>query len=417
MVPTRRFRAFAGTTRRSVTLAALVVIGISGFSACSSGSTGPSDAVATVTVAPTGETVFVGGTLTLTATPRDADGDPLSGKAVTWSTSNATVATVSGGVVTGVSPGGPVTITATSEGKSGTASVTVALVPVASVELGPTANALEVGDTHQLAAITRSATGTQLTGRATTWSSGDNSIASVSASGLVTAVGPGTTTITAISEGISASASITVAGCRAVPNPTPAGTLVYGLNAYTFTTSDGWRIVYANQSITIIAAGSTDNIQFWGETETGDFNAVFENLNGKLIKMWFGKRRSLLLPSGALITMTAEDTLGKLLTVSIYEGDQSHTFDARTFTLTHSCAGHAPTAIARNAAEADGETATFKFKPDGGTVFANEYTQDASETGAPLEKVPDARLLGDTGGPSNPHQVNDYYDDPRLSFS
>ena len=70
----------------------------------------------------------------LTATPKDADGNPLSGRIVVWTTSNANIATVSAtGLVTGISVGGPVTITATSEDKSGTASVTVTPVPIASI--------------------------------------------------------------------------------------------------------------------------------------------------------------------------------------------------------------------------------------------------------------------------------------------
>jgi alpha-tubulin suppressor-like RCC1 family protein len=82
--------------------------------------------VASVAVTPTTATVTVAGTQALTVTVRDAAGAALSGRAVTWTSGAASVATVSaGGVVTGVSAGGPVTITATSEGKSGTAQLTV----------------------------------------------------------------------------------------------------------------------------------------------------------------------------------------------------------------------------------------------------------------------------------------------------
>src|SRR5207245_2139966 len=65
-------------------------------------------------------------TLQRTATPRDADGNPLTGRVVTWQSSNNAIASVNGsGLVSGVAAGGPVTITATSEGQSGTAAVTV----------------------------------------------------------------------------------------------------------------------------------------------------------------------------------------------------------------------------------------------------------------------------------------------------
>src|SRR6266571_3808376 len=84
-----------------------------------------SGAVVSVTVSPATPSVLVGATVQLTATPKDANGNPLSGRTVTWATSSASMATVSGtGLVTGVAAG-TATITATSEGKSGTAAITV----------------------------------------------------------------------------------------------------------------------------------------------------------------------------------------------------------------------------------------------------------------------------------------------------
>src|SRR6266540_2282050 len=91
-----------------------------------SGTTAASTApVAAVTVSPAAASVPVGQTLPLTATPKDASGQPLSGRVVTWATSNATLASVSSaGLVTGI-VAGTATITATSEGQSGTAAITV----------------------------------------------------------------------------------------------------------------------------------------------------------------------------------------------------------------------------------------------------------------------------------------------------
>lgn len=81
--------------------------------------------VASVEVAPSTAPLQVNATLRLTATPRDSSGAPLTGRPVGWLSSDSTVAHVSGnGVVRGVAPG-PATITATSEGKSGTATISV----------------------------------------------------------------------------------------------------------------------------------------------------------------------------------------------------------------------------------------------------------------------------------------------------
>ena len=106
------------------------------FSACAGKeSTAPSATtvpVSSVAVTPATATVQVGQTVQLTATAKDASGNVLPGRTVTWASSNTAVATVSGsGLVTGVAAGGPVTITATSEGQSGTAAVTVAVNVVA----------------------------------------------------------------------------------------------------------------------------------------------------------------------------------------------------------------------------------------------------------------------------------------------
>jgi len=168
--------------------------------------------VASIAVSPASSTLTVGQTAQLTATPKDANGDPLTGRVITWMSDNATVAAVDGsGLVTAKGAGGPATITATSEAKSGTASVTVIPVPVASVTVSPSTATVVMGMTLQLAATPRAANGDPLTGRTITWSSGNTTIADVDGTGLVTAKAlGGPVTITALSEGHSGTASITV---------------------------------------------------------------------------------------------------------------------------------------------------------------------------------------------------------------
>lgn len=83
-------------------------------------------AVASVTVSPATASLIIGATAQLTATTKDASGTTLTGRTVTWSSSDPTVATVSPtGLVSGIKAG-TATITATSETKVGTAAVTVA---------------------------------------------------------------------------------------------------------------------------------------------------------------------------------------------------------------------------------------------------------------------------------------------------
>src|SRR6185437_1360481 len=166
--------------------------------------------VASVTVSPASPTVTAGQTVQLTATPKDANGNPLTGRTITWSSSNTSVATVSSsGLVSGV-VAGSATITATSEGQSGTAAITVTNVSVASVTVSPATASVVAGQTVQLTATPKDANGTALTGRVVTWSSSNTAVASVNASGLVTGGAAGSATITATSEGKTGTAAITV---------------------------------------------------------------------------------------------------------------------------------------------------------------------------------------------------------------
>ena len=166
--------------------------------------------VASVNVTPPTASITVGQTTTLTAQTLDANGNALTGRAVAWASSNAGVATVSdAGVVTGVAPG-DATITATSEGKSGTATVTVTPIPVASVTVDPATVSLTTGATQQITATPRDAQGNPLADRAVTWESQNTAVATVSPAGLITAVAPGTTTVTATSEGKVGTVTVTV---------------------------------------------------------------------------------------------------------------------------------------------------------------------------------------------------------------
>jgi uncharacterized protein YjdB len=147
----------------------------------------------------------------LSAIAEDSTGAPLADRPLTWATSDSTIATVgSTGLVTGVAAGGPVTITATSEGRSGSANVTVTPVPVATVALSPRRRATRITDCVHDATLS-DARGDPLLGRTVTWSSSNAAVATVDGTGLVTGVGAGgPVTVTAASEGRSGTASITV---------------------------------------------------------------------------------------------------------------------------------------------------------------------------------------------------------------
>ncbi len=164
--------------------------------------------VTSVVVTPDTATVLLNSTLALTAEPRDSAGNPLQ-RPVSWATNDAAIATVDGaGVVTGMADG-IVTITATSDGVDGTAEITV-FAPVASVVVTPEVDTVIKGTTRQLTAEPRDANDNPLVGRDVTWATSDPALATVDATGLVTGIRRGTITITATSEGIDGTATVTV---------------------------------------------------------------------------------------------------------------------------------------------------------------------------------------------------------------
>ena len=152
----------------------------------------------------------MGQTTQATASLRDANGNVLTGRSILWATSNAGAATVStSGSVTAIAPGTS-TISATSEGITSHATITVSLVPVAAISMTLGSGRLLVGQTTQAIATLRDANGNVLTGRSISWASVNTGAATVSTGGLVTAIAPGTTAISATSEGKVASEAITI---------------------------------------------------------------------------------------------------------------------------------------------------------------------------------------------------------------
>jgi uncharacterized protein YjdB len=173
-------------------------------------STSPNGPVGSVKVTPPADTVAVGRNTTLQATVMSPGGQVVPGQRVFWNTGKASVATVSdAGVVTGVAQG-TVQIAASAGGTSGMAIITVLPPPVSSVSVSPSHATIVLPGTAQLTATPLDANHTPLDTRTVTWASNVPNVANVDASGLVTGVAAGSATITATSEGQSASATIVV---------------------------------------------------------------------------------------------------------------------------------------------------------------------------------------------------------------
>lgn len=181
-------------------------------------SNGPSPDLTSIDITPDAATLLTvafGGTQAFTATGAYSDGrsGPLTG--VAWSSSDPNVATidpVSGiAVTTGY---GTTTITASRSGQSRSTTLTVSAATLTGLFVTPAAAIVEPGGTRPFFATAVYSDGNSLDATATaTWSSSATTVASVTG-GVVTAVGPGVTTISASLGGFSATASLTVSSSR-----------------------------------------------------------------------------------------------------------------------------------------------------------------------------------------------------------
>ena len=175
----------------------------------------PPPTVGTIEISPSSPTLPAGATLQLAATLKDADGNVLSSRTVTWASTVPGVADVSTGGLLGAHAAGQATISATADGVSGTTAVTV-LTSVVSVVVAPTPAAVAPTRVVQLTAVLRDEAGDILADRAIAWSSSAPAIATVDADGLVTGVTAGTATITATAEGVLGNSVVVVDPAAAV---------------------------------------------------------------------------------------------------------------------------------------------------------------------------------------------------------
>ena len=156
-----------------------------------------------ITVDKTATTIVKGATDKLTATlvPADANGT------ITWSTSDSSVATVSSdGTVTAVK-NGTATVTAKCGDLSAQTKVTV-INPLKAITITGTTHSIKKGQTTQLGLTYDPADTTDSV--AATWTSSNTSVATVSKTGLVTALKDGSTTIKATVGNVSSTYDIAV---------------------------------------------------------------------------------------------------------------------------------------------------------------------------------------------------------------
>ncbi len=261
-----RLRRIASFLSSSFSLVALVVV-VASCGGGGDGTTSPPGTVARVDITAPSATMEVGQNMQVTVKYYDATSAQLSGKTVSYATSNSSVATVSNsGLITAAAPG-PVTITATVDGVQGNLSITVNQVPVFFILITPANPSVRMGETVTLTAQTQDAIGQPLTGRAVSWASADPARATITQAGVVTGVSPGTVYIRASSEGKTDSVSLRV---KSLVTPSISGTssatLVPGgsgtINGTNFGATIADNQVIVNGVTGVVTAASTTSVTF-----------------------------------------------------------------------------------------------------------------------------------------------------------
>ncbi|CAB4885358.1 unannotated protein [freshwater metagenome] len=204
-----------------------------------------------VTVSPTSVSLNVGQSQSLSASIAPSN---ATTPAVTWASSSASIASVSAtGVVTAIAAGSAtITVTTTDGGIAASSAVTVtSTVTATGVTLSPSTVALTPGQTQTLSAAVLPSTATN---KSVTWATSSDQVATVSTSGIVTAVAEGSATITARTAdgGFTASSSVAVRKAAQTITFSPPTSLTRAQSPYTLgaSSSSGLPVVFTSSTTT-----------------------------------------------------------------------------------------------------------------------------------------------------------------------
>lgn len=203
--------------KNRIIIAVLLVALAAALAACDGS---PPPKLTSITISPLDSSIFQGKSLSFTATGFFGDGSSIEipeTHMLTWTSSNTDVATTDlSGLTRALAPG---TTTITAAARSLTASTTLTVLPVTfqSLAIAPENPVIANSTVKQFAAVATFSNNSTLdvTNQAA-WTSTDTGIATISAAGLATGVGPGSATINAVLDGFSASTTLTVTSASLV---------------------------------------------------------------------------------------------------------------------------------------------------------------------------------------------------------
>ena len=194
--------------------------GTTTVTASADGVTGTADVTATaeapiitsITVTPATATLEVNDLQQFTATVFDQFSNEMPGVAVAWTSSNETVGTIDADGAFVALAAGTTTVTASADGVAGTANITVAVEELAlgKIVVSPFSVTLGIGDARQFDAIVFDQSGAIVPDAEVTWASNNETVGTIDATGVFTALADGTATVTASAGGVTGTAAVTV---------------------------------------------------------------------------------------------------------------------------------------------------------------------------------------------------------------
>ena len=165
-----------------------------------------------------------------------------------------------------------------------------------------------------------------------------------------------------------------------------------------YTTSGGYQVTVDKHTISVKDPSGKNVLKHWGDPH--------ENLNGKHLKDWQSKQRTVVLGDGTKLTMSADGPKGVTLNTSIYDGNQNVQINNKDNQVYHHSFNPYDT-MYREMNQYDGETALFQTNRFGAGVYNNIYNEDKNFNVSSLYQQ-----IGRTGGFFNPGKVYDFYEDP-----
>ena len=136
-----------------------------------------------------------------------------------------------------------------------------------------------------------------------------------------------------------------------------------------YTTSGGWTIDVNGDKTTFTDPNTGQTLEYSGDPH--------EYLNGEHVKDWESSQRTVQLPDGTKVTLSATAANGLTTNTSIYDGNRNIQIDNSGNLITSDSTNFYDTQQ-RESSQYDGEVARLGYNAQGGLIYTDLYNQDAN---------------------------------------